>query len=211
MRRWNHGALQSRASGKARFVGCCNYPAWLLAHSNAIAERHGWPALVCNQIPYNLIERGVEVEILPQALAEQIAITVYRPLLIGLLAGKYQPGAALPADSRAQTDPRIAAWLAKYGDSIRAFNTYAADCGLQRRLRAAAHPRDRLNVGASALVQLEPTLAAFEKRFRRFGLFDTKSREAGGKFRLRRRRTWPLLYLHPNLLCCCIAGTANYC
>ena len=37
--------------GKARFVGCCNYPAWLLAHSNAIASENGWPRLVCNQIP----------------------------------------------------------------------------------------------------------------------------------------------------------------
>ncbi|OUC07540.1 hypothetical protein RY27_14310, partial [Litorilinea aerophila] len=67
--------------GKARFVGCCNYPAWLLAHSNAIAARNGWAPLVCNQVAYNIIERGVEVEILPQAMAEGIAITAYRPLV----------------------------------------------------------------------------------------------------------------------------------
>jgi len=73
------------AAGKARYVGCCNYPAWLLAHSNAVAARHGWPALVCNQVAYNLVERGVEVEILPQAVAEKIAITAYRPLAAGLL------------------------------------------------------------------------------------------------------------------------------
>ena len=66
-------------SGKSRYVGCCNYPAWLLAHSNAIAELNGGPILVCNQIPYNLVERGVEVEILPQARAEHLAVTVYRP------------------------------------------------------------------------------------------------------------------------------------
>ena len=28
--------------GKARFVGACNFPAWLFAHCNAIAERNGW-------------------------------------------------------------------------------------------------------------------------------------------------------------------------
>ena len=31
-------------AGKARFVGCCNYPAWLLAHFNGIADRNGWAA-----------------------------------------------------------------------------------------------------------------------------------------------------------------------
>lgn len=65
--------------GKARYVGCCNFPAWLLAHCNAVAQENGWAKLTCNQIPYNPIERGVEVEVLPQAVAERIAVTVYRP------------------------------------------------------------------------------------------------------------------------------------
>jgi 1-deoxyxylulose-5-phosphate synthase len=40
--------------GKARFVGCCNFPAWLFAHFNAIAQQNDWPKLVCNQIPCEL-------------------------------------------------------------------------------------------------------------------------------------------------------------
>ena len=70
-------------SGKARYVGCCNYPAWLLAHHNAIAAENGWPRLISNQVAYNIIERGVEVEIFPQAVAEKIAITPYRSLVQG--------------------------------------------------------------------------------------------------------------------------------
>ena len=48
-------------SGKTRYVGCCNYPAWLLAHHNAIAAANGWARMVNNQVAYNIIERGVEV------------------------------------------------------------------------------------------------------------------------------------------------------
>ena len=83
--------------GKARYVGCCNYPAWLFAHSNAIAERNGWARLVCNQVAYNLIERGVEIEILPQAVAEQ-----ERPLLeqAGPVAAQAEVRLAAPQQGR---------------------------------------------------------------------------------------------------------------
>ncbi len=91
--------------GKARFVGCCNYPAWLLAHSNAIADRNGWARLVSHQVAYNIMERGVEVEILPQAVAENVAISAYRPLAMGLLTGKYRNVSAIPDDSRGATSP----------------------------------------------------------------------------------------------------------
>lgn len=114
-------------AGKARYVGCCNYPAWLFAHSNALAERNGWTKLVSNQLPYNLVERGIEIELLPQALHEQIGIMIYRPLLIGLLAGKYQPGVALSSDSRSETDKRIATWLERYAAALTGFAQFAAD------------------------------------------------------------------------------------
>ncbi|MBK9941115.1 MAG: aldo/keto reductase [Kouleothrix sp.] len=181
-------------AGKARFVGCCNYPAWLFAHSNAIAERNGWARLVCNQLPYNLIERGVEVELLPQALAENVAITVYRPLLIGLLAGKYQPGAPIAANSRGQTDPRIAAWLERYGAAITRFNQLAAARGLHPAQLAIAWLRHSPAVtapigGVSALNQLQPLLDAFTVELSAAehqelaGLFDSAVKEeAGGAF-----------------------------
>ncbi len=84
------------AAGKARFVGCCNFPAWLVAHCNGIAAANGWPKLVNNQVAYNIIERGIEVEILPQAVAEHIAITAYRPSSHGL-ADRQVPLGATPA------------------------------------------------------------------------------------------------------------------
>jgi aryl-alcohol dehydrogenase-like predicted oxidoreductase len=180
--------------GKARYVGCCNYPAWLYAHSNAIAERHGWAPLACNQIPYNLLERGAEVEILPQAVAEGVAITTYRPLVMGLLAGKYRPGEPLPTDSRGATDPRIAAWLDRYGEGVRRFLGFAQERGVHPAQVAISWLRHSPAVtapivGVSSVRQLEATIAAFdldltpEEYAEVTGFFDTAVKEeAGGKF-----------------------------
>ena len=181
-------------AGKARFVGCCNYPAWLLAHMNGIADRNGWPRLVCNQIPYNPLERGVEVEVLPQALAENIAITIYRPLAFGIFAGKYTPGAAIPEDSRGSTDARIPRWLEKYGDGITRFLQFAADHNLHPAQLVVAwlcHSPAVTTpiIGVSSERQLQASLNAFDVQLSDAdyaevtAMFDTAVKEeAGGAF-----------------------------
>ncbi|RME80071.1 MAG: aldo/keto reductase [Caldilineae bacterium] len=154
-------------AGKTRYVGCSNFPAWLLAHCNAIAQREGWAPLVCNQVPYNLIERGIEVEVLPQAVAEGIAITTYRPLLMGVLAGKYGSGEIIPEDSRGSSDRRIPAWLEKFGEGLRRFNQFAAERSLHPAQLAIAWVRHTPGVtapivGVSSRRQLESSLGAFD-------------------------------------------------
>jgi hypothetical protein len=42
-------------AGKTRYVGCANFPAWLVAHMNAVAAANCWPRLVNNQVAYNTI------------------------------------------------------------------------------------------------------------------------------------------------------------
>ena len=155
------------AQGKARFVGCCNYPAWLFAHSNAIAAEHDWPQLVCNQIPYNLLERGAEVEIFPQARAENIALTAYRPLVLGLMTSKYRPGKPLPAHMRSDDDPRIEQWLNRFGDAFTQFFAFAEKKNLDpvqlaiawlRHVPAITCPI----VGVSSRGQLTKNVTAFD-------------------------------------------------
>ena len=153
--------------GKARYVGCCNYPAWLFAHSNAIAQRSGWASFVCNQIPYNLIERGVEIEILPQAVAEKVAIIAYRSSAIGLLSGKYRPGEELPANTRSLSISQIITWLSQHGEGIERFNRFAADRGIHPVHLAVAWVRyspavTSPIVGVSSLSQLDTALGAFD-------------------------------------------------
>ena len=197
--------------GKTRSIGCCNYPAWLVAHSNAIAERNGWASLACNQVAYNLVERGVEVEILPQALAEQIAITAYRPLAAGLLAGKYQAGGALPANSRAQSEARLLTWLAQYGDSLDRFHQFALKRGIHPAQLAIAWVNHSPAVtapivGLSSLAQLETSLGAFEveltaEEYAELTLiFDTEVKEEGLQRFPGLRNNFPRLRRNLNLI-----------
>ncbi len=195
-------ALNSVAEqGKVRYVGCCNFPAWLLAHCNSVAQANGWAKLRCNQIPYNLVERGVEVEVLPQAMAEKIAITVYRPLLMGVLAGKYTPGAPLPVDSRGYNDKRVVDWLERFGDSLNAFARFAADRNLHPAQLAVAWVRKSPGVshpisGVSSLRQLQASIDAIgveltDAEYAELtGFFDTAVKEeSGGSFVGLRRAT----------------------
>jgi len=154
-------------AGKARFVGCSNFAAWLYAHFNAVARAHGWAELVCNQVPYNPIERGIEVEILPQAVAERVAITVYRPLAIGLLAGKYHPDRPLPEDTRAAADERVARWLNRYAAGVRFLHDFARRRGVSPVQAAIAWVRGAPGVtcpivGVSRFEQLEEAVRAFD-------------------------------------------------
>jgi aryl-alcohol dehydrogenase-like predicted oxidoreductase len=177
-------------SGKTRYVGCCNFPAWLLAHHNAIAAEHGWARMINNQVAYNIIERGVEVEIFPQAVAEQIAITTYRSLIQGLLTGKYRWGQPLPANTRGQTSPQIITWLSQYGESVDRFIAFAEERNISPTTLAIAWVRHAPAVtapiiGVSALPQLEEALESFDydlsdEDYKQVSyLFDTEVREEG--------------------------------
>lgn len=112
-------------AGKTKFVGCCNFPAWLLASANSVAAENGWAKMVCNQVAYNLIERGIEVEILPQAIAEGIVIMAYRPLAVGLLTGKFRQEKPFAENARGTTDSRVITWFAQHGNSIERFVNFA--------------------------------------------------------------------------------------
>jgi aryl-alcohol dehydrogenase-like predicted oxidoreductase len=176
--------------GKARFVGCCNYPAWLFAHSNSIAFREGWAPLVSNQLAYNLVERGIEVEILPQAVAESVAITPYRALAQGLLTGKYRWGQPLPDNARGQSSSQIITWLSHYGEAVERFVHFADARGVTPVALALAWVRFNPGVtapivGVSSLSQLQASIDAFtfELSAQDYAeltyLFDTEVKEEG--------------------------------
>jgi aryl-alcohol dehydrogenase-like predicted oxidoreductase len=56
---------------------------------HAIAELRGWGPLVALQIPYNLIERTVERDLIPMAEEMGLGVTCWSPLGGGVLTGKY--------------------------------------------------------------------------------------------------------------------------
>jgi aryl-alcohol dehydrogenase-like predicted oxidoreductase len=76
-------------SGKVRYLGVSDTPAWKIVEANMIARFRGWPAFVGLQIEYSLRERSVEQELVPMALEFGLGITPWSPLASGTLSGKY--------------------------------------------------------------------------------------------------------------------------
>ena len=72
--------------GKVRAGGVCNYSV------EQVEEALQTIALASNQVPYSLVNRDIEKNVLPQALEKGISIIPYSPLQRGLLTGKIQPG-----------------------------------------------------------------------------------------------------------------------
>lgn len=72
--------------GKVRAAGVCNY------NVNQVAEALETIQLASNQVPYSMINRGIEKDIIPQAQERGLGIIPYSPLQRGLLTGKIKPG-----------------------------------------------------------------------------------------------------------------------
>lgn len=79
-------------AGKILHIGVSDTPAWIVAKSNMMAELRGWSQFIALQIPYNLIERSVERELLPMAKDMGLSVVTWGPLNEGLLTGKYHKG-----------------------------------------------------------------------------------------------------------------------
>ena len=86
--------------GKVRYIGTSTFAAWQFVESLWVAERHGLNRFVCEQQPYNLVDRRVERELMPMAQTYGVATIPWSPLAGGLLTGKYQRGEEPPAGTR---------------------------------------------------------------------------------------------------------------
>ena len=72
--------------GKIRAAGVCNY------NTNQIDEALETVPLASNQVPYSMVHRNIERDVLPQAISKGISIIPYSPLQRGLLTGKIKRG-----------------------------------------------------------------------------------------------------------------------
>src|SRR5262249_21193226 len=90
-------------SGKARYVGFSNLPAWLASKALVIAEQNRLARFQSAQVYYSIAGRDIEREIAPMCLAERVAILPWSPLAGGLLSGKFDPDKKGPADARRAT------------------------------------------------------------------------------------------------------------
>jgi aryl-alcohol dehydrogenase-like predicted oxidoreductase len=80
------------SSGKVRYVGFSDVPAWYAARAQTLAEWRGWEPCVALQLEYSLVERNIEREFTRLATELGMGIMVWSPLASGLLTGTYSPG-----------------------------------------------------------------------------------------------------------------------
>ncbi|MDX1687051.1 MAG: aldo/keto reductase [Candidatus Promineifilaceae bacterium] len=89
-------------SGKVRYVGCSNYPAWRLAKALWVSDVNGFVRYDTLQPHYNLVHRAeFERELQPLCLDQEVGVIPYSPLGGGFLTGKYRRGQELPDSDRA--------------------------------------------------------------------------------------------------------------
>ncbi|MFM7846722.1 MAG: aldo/keto reductase [Planctomycetota bacterium] len=95
-------------NGKVHYLACSNFRAWQLCEALWASDQQRLKQFVCTQPLYNLVNRDIEVELLPLCQARGIGVISYSPLARGILTGKYEVGVEPPAGSRAaRNDARM--------------------------------------------------------------------------------------------------------
>ncbi len=102
------------ASGRASYVGISNYSGWQTAQA-ATWQRAvpGRTTLASTQVEYSLLNRDIELDVVPAAAALGLGILPWSPLGRGVLTGKYRSG--IPSDSRGAS-PTYSGFIERYLD-----------------------------------------------------------------------------------------------
>ena len=95
-------------AGKVRYIGCSNFPGWEIVDAVWTSRTERLAHFVSCQPPYNILDRGIEAEILPACRRYGLGILPYYPLASGFLTGKYDQGNAPPEGTRLHFFPNIA-------------------------------------------------------------------------------------------------------
>ena len=110
--------------GKILYVGSSNFAGWHIVRANEIARSRSFLGLVSEQSYYNLVERTVELELLPACEAYGVGFLPYGPLAGGLLAGA-------TAESREgrRASRETQADLERHRTKIESYEALCADLG----------------------------------------------------------------------------------
>lgn len=152
--------------GKILYPAISNWAAWQIATALGIATAQNLARVEVIQPMYNLVKRQAEVEILPMAEAENVAVIPYSPLGGGLLTGKYSTKSK-PDMGRIVDNKMYGKRYSResYYEVAENFTNYAEDKGYHPVSLAVAwaksHPAVTAPIiGARNLEQLEPSLDA---------------------------------------------------
>jgi aryl-alcohol dehydrogenase-like predicted oxidoreductase len=110
--------------GKILYVGSSNFAGWHLARAQELARSRHFLGLVSEQSLYNLVERTIELEVIPACEAYGIGLLPWSPLERGLLAGALQPA----TDGR-RADEDLKKDVEKHRAKLEAYETLCKELG----------------------------------------------------------------------------------
>ena len=88
-------------NGKVTNVGSANFAAWQIVQGNEAAKQRRFTGFVSEQSVYNLLQRTIELEVIPACNSYGMGIMPWSPLCGGLLAGN------VPSDSKGRRSDSI--------------------------------------------------------------------------------------------------------
>lgn len=152
-------------SGKVRYIGISDAPAWKVSQAQTIAQFRGWSPLIALQIEYSLMQRTVEGELIPMADELGLGVLPWGPLKSGALTGKYTR--ANGAKMQGMRGARLGELTEKQYDIIDAVNKVAAECNTDGSTVALAWLKAQPGVqstiiGARTLEQLDANLKGLD-------------------------------------------------
>jgi aryl-alcohol dehydrogenase-like predicted oxidoreductase len=150
-------------AGKVLYVGISDAPAWVVARANTLAQWRDWTSFAGLQVPYNLLRRDAERELLPMAEAFGMSVAAWAPLASGVLSG----AADAPAGSRRSTRVDPDSLGPRDRAAAQAVRAVADELGASPAQVAIAWTRSRSAavlplVGVSSVAQLTDNLGALD-------------------------------------------------
>jgi len=147
-------------AGKVLYIGVSEWRADQIAAALKVADQLGLDRIVSNQPQYRMLWRVIEAEVVPLCTAEGVGQIVFSPIAQGVLTGKYAPGAAPPADSRA-TDPSGSNFIKRLLTdetltAVQQLRPLADEAGLSPAQLAVAWTLQNPNVSAAIIGATRP-------------------------------------------------------
>ncbi|RZU51387.1 aryl-alcohol dehydrogenase-like predicted oxidoreductase [Krasilnikovia cinnamomea] len=150
-------------AGKILYVGISDTPAWVISRANTLADWRGWTPFAGVQLPYSLVQRDAERELLPMAEAMGLSVAAWSPLARGVLSGKFTRSTPTTQHTRVRAEDiderelAIARTVDAVADELGASSSQVALAWLR-----AGRPNLHVVLGARRLEQLTDNLGAAE-------------------------------------------------
>jgi aryl-alcohol dehydrogenase-like predicted oxidoreductase len=147
--------------GKALYIGVSEWRAEEIAAALKIADEMHFDRIVSNQPQYNMLWRIIESEVVPLSEQEGIGQIVFSPIAQGVLTGKYLPGQAPPANSRATDQAGGADFISRWMRDdlltrVQDLKPLADEAGLSLAQLAVAWTLQNPNVSAAIIGATRP-------------------------------------------------------